>query len=155
MLATLSFVFSTCTEIVRTWKVSSSVNRKSKEDIDFGVLAANTAFNKQELRKYFFDFKNACPDGALSPSMFELVYRKYYPKGSIKLFCQKAFRSFDRDQDGQMDFVEFVYALDIISSQSCKKKFDWFFRLSDTDRNGVIDQKEFEDVCKVCVLNNY
>ena len=58
------------------------------------------------------------------------------------------FRTFDLDNNGHIDFVEFLLAINITSNSSVKDKIHWAFKIYDIDGNGCISQEEFKNVIK-------
>ena len=89
-----------------------------------------------------------CPDGQLSMDKLRQVYSQIYPDGDPSEFCVHAFRSFDKDNSGSIDFKEFLLALSARTSGNPKEKLDWAFSLYDIDGNGSIDRNEFETIIK-------
>merc|ERR1712062_556878 len=69
-----------------------------------------------------------CPSSAA----FLSIYSKCFPKLNAKKFCEHVFRTFDTDQNGFIDFKEFLLAIDVTSSGSPEKKLSWAFRTSDS-----------------------
>ena len=55
-----------------------------------------------------------------------------------------AFRTFDTDQNGTIDFSEFLVALHITSAGSPTEKLKSAFRMYDVDGNGKIDIQEMK-----------
>ena len=51
-----------------------------------------------------------------------------FPCGNAELFSQEAFRAFDRDRSGTIDFKEFIFALHLTSLASPVEKLKWAFR---------------------------
>ena len=56
--------------------------------------------------------------------------------------ARQAFRLFDRNKMGQVDFREFCCALSIICLGSTNEKIRFAFDLFDIDRDGVLSRKE-------------
>jgi Ca2+-binding EF-hand superfamily protein len=52
------------------------------------------------------------------------------------------FKAFDTDNSGEIDFVEFLRAVSIISQGTVKDKLKLSFSMFDIDKNGKIDAKE-------------
>ena len=64
----------------------------------------------------------------LTPKMFILMYNQVFPSGNAELFSQEAFRTFDTDNNGRIDFREFILALHLTSAASPSEKLHWAFR---------------------------
>lgn len=145
---TLFYVFNGVVRNIYPQILRPSTKRQSRVDEipELGLLQSNTRMRYRDIVRYFDAFKKKCPDGTLTYDMFKSLYRRFYPKGRIKAFTKKAFKSFDRNGDGHIDFTEFILALDVMGTKDAKKKFDWFFQLSDTNKNGVIDTTELDSI---------
>ncbi len=57
-------------------------------------------------------------------------------------FWRYVFKAFDTDNSGEIDFVEFLRAVSIISQGTVKDKLKLSFSMFDIDKNGKIDAKE-------------
>ena len=51
-------------------------------------------------------------------------------------------RTLDTDNNGYLDFREFLMAIDLIAAKSPEEKLIWSFKMYDMDNSGVIDRKE-------------
>ena len=72
------------------------------------------------------------------------MYTEVFPSGAADLFSQEAFRAFDTDGNGKIDFKEFIFALHLTSAASATEKLQWAFRMYDIDGNGMIDITELK-----------
>ena len=85
-----------------------------------------------------------CPDGKLNTQSFMKIYSKCFPQGNAAEFCDhvfrwmflqdqpqalnEAFRTFDTDKNGSIDFREFLLAIDVTSNGCPEEKLNWAFR---------------------------
>ena len=53
----------------------------------------------------------------------------FYDPGNAEEFCSHVFRTFDSDNNGFIDFKEFLLAIDVTSAGSPEQKLNWAFRL--------------------------
>ena len=60
------------------------------------------------------------------------------------IFLSHVFKAFDLDGSGVIDFIEFLFAISIISQGNTKEKLLMSFNLFDIDKNGRIERKEME-----------
>ena len=63
-------------------------------------------------------------------------------RGNAEQYCEHVFRTFDTDQNGVIDFEEFLLAMYVTSAGTAEEKLTWAFRMYDVDGNGVIDPEE-------------
>ena len=104
----------------------SSRDVLSKEDLEF--LKCNTDYDEQTILEFYKGFLSDCPEGKLRPDTFCQIYSKCFPTGNATEFCDHVFRSFDTDQNGVIDFKEFLLSIDINCSGTAEEKLSWAFR---------------------------
>ncbi|KAL7672946.1 hypothetical protein ACOME3_007822 [Neoechinorhynchus agilis] len=69
-----------------------------------------------------------------------------YTDGNPDKFAEYAFRAFDTDHSGEIDFTEFLLAIAVNRSGDIKAKLELAFEMCDADRNGIIDHKELTQI---------
>ena len=116
----------------------------SREDLE--ILKSHTKFDDDKIIELYKAFKEHCPDGRLTPEKFISMYKMFFWKGNAELYCEHVFRTFDTDQNGYIDFKEFILAVYVTSAGTPEEKFRSAFRMYDVDGNGVIDQDEMANV---------
>ncbi|KAJ3306214.1 hypothetical protein HDV03_000134 [Kappamyces sp. JEL0829] len=87
-------------------------------------------------------FCKDCPGGSLTKADFEKIYKDYFPFGDARKYSNYVFRHLDVNQDGIVDFEEFIKGIDISAKGSMEEKLEWSFRLFDLDEDGFISQAE-------------
>uniref|UniRef100_A0A336KEH5 CSON007292 protein n=3 Tax=Neoptera TaxID=33340 RepID=A0A336KEH5_CULSO len=59
---------------------------------------------ENEVRSYFPECYQDCPNGRLTPAKFVDMYKMFFPSGNAEEFCDHVFRTFDMDKNGYIDF---------------------------------------------------
>ncbi|XP_009555450.2 guanylyl cyclase-activating protein 3 isoform X6 [Cuculus canorus] len=95
-----------------------------------------------EMHHYYSKFMRECPSGQLSLHEFKklLGLQGLDPQGDI--YIKRVFDIFDLNQDGFIDFLEFIAAINLVIRGKIDQKLKWYFKLYDADGNGCIDKKE-------------
>ncbi|XP_030645003.1 recoverin 3 [Chanos chanos] len=121
---------------------SGVVSREILDD-----LKVSTKFSEAEITEWYENFQKQCPSGRITLSDFEEIYGRFFPDSDAKTYAQHVFRSFDTNDDGTLDFKEYIVALHMTSSGKMALKLEWAFSLFDVDKNGYITKAE---VCEIC-----
>ncbi|CAF5223057.1 unnamed protein product, partial [Rotaria magnacalcarata] len=95
---------------------------------------------------YFCSFSNFSPTGHLTKDRFVSVYEQFYPGGKAKEFCKYAFATFDRDNNGTIDFTEFMLAIALTQSGDLDERLALAFDMYDYNNTGTIDTSELTKV---------
>ena len=123
---------------------SSAVSKEILED-----LKLTTKFTENEIYHWYENFKKQCPSGRITKGEFQNIYSKFFPDCDANTYAQHVFRSFDTNDDGTLDFKEYIIALHMTSTGKTHRKLEWAFSLFDVDRNGHITKSEVTDICTV------
>uniref|UniRef100_A0AAQ4QBR1 Recoverin 2 n=1 Tax=Gasterosteus aculeatus aculeatus TaxID=481459 RepID=A0AAQ4QBR1_GASAC len=89
-----------------------------------------------------------CPTGRITPEEFEQIYSRFFPDSDAKTYARHVFRSFDTNDDGTLDFKEYIIALHMTSTGKTTRKLEWAFSLFDVDKNGYINKTEVTEICQ-------
>ncbi|XP_039271475.1 visinin-like protein 1 [Styela clava] len=116
---------------------------------DVSELAKTTGLDVGELNKYYREFVKDYPSGHLTKKQFQAIYRDFFPDDpKRKNFAEKLFQTYDQNNDGTIDFREFMIALSLISKGTVKQKLALAFDLYDANGDGVLTYTEILDVVK-------
>ncbi|PWA33414.1 recoverin-like [Gambusia affinis] len=121
---------------------SGAVSKEILED-----LKLNTKFTETEIVQWYDNFKKQCPSGRISKDEFQNIYRKFFPDSDANTYAQHVFRSFDTNDDGTLDFKEYIIALHMTATGKTTSKLEWAFSLFDVDKNGYITKSEVTEIC--------
>uniref|UniRef100_A0A672NAT5 Visinin-like n=1 Tax=Sinocyclocheilus grahami TaxID=75366 RepID=A0A672NAT5_SINGR len=122
---------------------SSAMSKQILED-----LKLNTKFSEDELSQWYENFQKQCPSGRISPEEFKKIYERFFPDSDAASYAQHVFRSFDTNDDGTLDFKEYIIALHMTSTGKTEQKLEWAFSLFDVDKNGYITKSEVAEICQ-------
>ncbi|CAF0888334.1 unnamed protein product [Adineta ricciae] len=109
---------------------------------EIAMLKANTKYSEKEIREWHAGFLRDCPSGKLDKKKFVEVYKQFYPQGKADSFCKHAFATFDSNNDGTIDFDEFILAIAASSQGNLDDRLELAFDMYDISGDGQIDQKE-------------
>ncbi|NP_001086398.1 recoverin, gene 2 S homeolog [Xenopus laevis] len=120
---------------------SGALSKEVLED-----LKTNTRYSDDELCRWYESFNKQCPDGKITRTEFEKIYANFFPHSDPKSYARHVFRSFDTNEDGTLDFREYIIALHLTSSGKTSLKLEWAFSLFDVDKNGEISKVEVLEI---------
>ena len=93
------------------------------------VLKENTNFDEETIEKFYLCFLQDSVDGKMSKEEFSSKFQNSFCSGrSNEDFSSHLFDALDTDQNGYIDFKEFLLAIDITSAGSPQEKLNWAFR---------------------------
>ena len=110
------------------------------ENLEF--LKCYTRYDEDTIKEFHKNFMKDCPTGQLTRDTFIDLYKMFIWRGNAEKYCEHVFRAFDTDQNGVIDFEEFLLAMYVTSAGTAEEKLTWAFRMYDVDGNGVIDPEE-------------
>ncbi|XP_074605282.1 frequenin-2-like [Brevipalpus obovatus] len=125
--------------------IMGNCNHKEEKKL-ISQLADQTYFTEREVKQWYKGFKKDCPGGHLTERSFLRIYQQFFPNGDPSRFAQLLFRAFDENQDGNIEFDEFIRALSVTSRGSPEEKLLWAFKLYDLDSDGFITRDEMCDI---------
>ena len=135
--------------LIRKASLLNKRERESKpeltnEDTDF--LTANTNYSQQQITKMFGEFIIDCPQGTLSVDKVKEMMNIILPDENGDIVANLIFSAFDKDNNGSLDFCEFMIATHCTANSSPEDKLHWVFQVYDTDSSGSITVGEIIQV---------
>uniref|UniRef100_A0A3Q2VZW8 Potassium voltage-gated channel interacting protein 2 n=1 Tax=Haplochromis burtoni TaxID=8153 RepID=A0A3Q2VZW8_HAPBU len=104
-------------------------------------LVQQTKFSKKELQVLYRGFKNECPSGVVNEETFKSIYSQFFPQGDSSMYAHFLFEAFDTQNNGSVNFEDFVISLSIILRGSITDKLNWAFNLYDINKDGCITRE--------------
>ena len=105
-------------------------------------IASETKYTLEELTELYDRFRAEHPSGVITKKQLISLYKLQYPEGNPKEFANLMFTAFDTNNDGILDFKEFLVGLGLVNGADIRLKLKWVFELWDEDKNGVITYDE-------------
>uniref|UniRef100_A0A3B4AZJ0 Guanylyl cyclase-activating protein 1 n=1 Tax=Periophthalmus magnuspinnatus TaxID=409849 RepID=A0A3B4AZJ0_9GOBI len=95
-----------------------------------------------ESHQWYRKFMTECPSGLLTYYEFKQFFGLKNLSASSNEYVYTMFRTFDMNDDGYIDFMEYVAALSLVLKANVQQKLRWYFKLYDIDGSGCIDRDE-------------
>ena len=115
-----------------------------KEDID--TLVESTGMNATEIKSAFDNFVARNPDGKLREQEFKKLIAEARPGQDITSVASHCFRMFDRDNNGEIDFIEFMIANTFETAGKPEDKMKQIFNLFDVNGDKKISMNEMQQL---------
>ena len=92
-------------------------------------LKANTRFDEECILEWYESFHTDCPTGKITKEEFVKIYEVYFPHGNSVQFVNNFFRTTDKDNNGYIDFKEFLQTMNVINAGTTLEKLSWAFKV--------------------------
>merc|ERR1712071_457502 len=117
-------------------------------DENAAALAQSSGLDVVQVREHFDAFVAEHPNGKMKKKDFREMMAKALPKKDAGKMEKHVFRIYDTNNDGYIDFVEFMVIFYIMSDGSPEEVLDKIFRVFDLNSDGSISNKEMERLDK-------
>ncbi|UJR22516.1 hypothetical protein I4U23_025566 [Adineta vaga] len=110
-----------------------------------------TNFTDQEIHDEHTKFFSFTDDGRLKKSHMEPLIGEYLPstkKKHSKYLTDCVFLAIDTNNDGYIDFLEYLMSIKFFQTESPIEKADFVFRIIDKNGDNHVTQKELERILK-------
>ncbi|XP_056304090.1 guanylyl cyclase-activating protein 1 [Danio aesculapii] len=95
-----------------------------------------------ESHQWYRKFMTECPSGQLTFYEFKKFFGLKNLSEKSNEYVTTMFQTFDMNDDGCIDFMEYVAALSLVLKGGVQQKLRWYFKLYDVDGSGCIDREE-------------
>merc|ERR1712002_996701 len=111
-------------------------------------LAQSSGLDVVQVREQFDAFVLEHPNGKMKKKDFREMMAKALPKKDAGKMEKHVFRIYDTNNDGYIDFVEFMVVFYIMSEGSPQEVLEKIFRVFDANSDGTITKKELTRLIK-------
>ena len=118
-----------------------------RED-DIATLVKTSGMTEKDVKDAFDSFVAEHPSGKMKPKDFRQIMSSALPKKDASKMEKHVFRIYDANNDGHVDFVEFMVVYTIMAGGSETEILTKIFRLFDVNSDGVISKKEMSRLVK-------
>merc|ERR1712212_408574 len=129
-------------------RMGSKNGKPVLRDEDVVALSQSSGLSQEEVRDAFTAFIAEHPNGKMKPKDFREIMSSALPKKDASKMEKHVFRIYDTNNDGHVDFVEFMVVYFILSDGSPEEVLTKIFRLFDVNSDGVINKKELTRLVK-------
>ena len=122
---------------------------------DVAALSKSSGLDETQVKQAFDNFVTEHPDAKMRPKDFREMMAKALPgKDAVKME-KHVFRIYDSNNDGYIDFPEFMIIYFIMNEGTPKEVLSRIFRVFDVNNDGSISMKEMKRLVKVMMKFNY
>ena len=124
------------------------------DEKDTKWFAENTELSEEDVMMRYDQFVQNYPDGKIPKdafiSMLESAYKssKRMSKIQAQGYENYAFKTYDLNGDGCIDFKEFLWVMYTLSDDPPRQKLELIFKTFDNNRDGIISADEIKQVVK-------
>merc|ERR1712055_876904 len=112
------------------------------------ALAQSSGLTVDQVKEQFEAFKTEHPNGKMKRKDFKEMMSKALPKKDADKMEKHVFRIYDSNDDGYIDFVEFIVVFYIMSDGTPQEVLEKIFRVFDVNSDGTITKKELSRLIK-------
>merc|ERR1712098_909614 len=109
---------------------------------DIAALSHSSGLNEAQVQEAFDAFVTEHPNGRMKPKDFTAMMSQALPKKDASKMEKHVFRAYDSNNDGYIDFVEFMVIFYIMSDGSPEEVLGKLFRVFDVNSDGSITTKD-------------
>merc|ERR1711988_234524 len=138
----------------RTTDYSSPITMGSKNgkpvlrEEDIEALSKSSGLEPTEVKAAFEAFVTDHPKGKMKPADFRKLMTQAMPKKDAGKMEKHVFRVYDSNNDGYIDFVEFMVIFYVMADGTPEEVLGKIFRVFDVNSDGSITNKEMKRLVK-------
>jgi len=136
-----------CTENLQD-KMGSNNGKPVLREEDIAALSKSSGLDEAQVRENFDAFVAEYPNGKITRKYFGEIMSKVLPKEDASKMEKHFFRLYDANNDGFIDFTEFMLIFFIMSDGVPEEVLTNIFRVFDVNSDGTITQKEMTKLVK-------
>merc|ERR1712179_595656 len=115
---------------------------------DLIALCNTSGLDRNQVKTVFNEFLAEHPKGKMAPKDFREMMTKAMPAKDAGKMQKHVFRIYDSNNDGYIDFVEFMLIFHIMSEGTPKEVLEKIFRVFDVNGDETINKKELTRLVK-------
>ena len=116
---------------------------------DIATLTKSSGLDETQVKEAFNSFVQEHPNGKMKPKDFREMMQKALPKKDASKMEKHVFRIYDSNNDGVIDFTEFMLIFLIMSEGAPEEVLTRIFRVFDVNSDGTITQKEMTKLYRI------
>eukprot|EP00092_Neocalanus_flemingeri_P020158 GFUD01021825.1.p1 GENE.GFUD01021825.1~~GFUD01021825.1.p1 ORF type:complete len:231 (+),score=59.19 GFUD01021825.1:147-839(+) len=117
-------------------------------EVDIEWIVRNTDKDRGQVEEQFQRFLRKHPDGKISKRCFLSMMKECYPSKDSARVGRHIWRMYDVNEDGHIDFREFMAVLYVMSSGTPEENLKQIFRVFDINNDGKISVAELKKIVK-------
>ena len=117
-------------------------------DEDISALSKSSGLNGAQVKESFNAFVAEHPNGKMKPKDFREMMAKAVPTKDAAKLDKHVFRIYDANNDGVIDFTEFMLIFFIMSEGAPEEVLTKIFQVFDVNSDGAISKKELNMLIK-------
>ena len=117
-------------------------------DEDITALSISSGLDEAQVKESFNAFVAEHPNGKMKPKDFREMMAKAVPTKDASKMEKHVFRIYDANNDGVIDFTEFMLIFFIMSEGAPEEVLTKIFRVFDVNSDGTISKKEMNKLIK-------
>jgi len=128
------------------------------QDEEFKVIAEKTKMTVEEVEKQYVDFLQTLSgsDSKISKKEFRKTIMNFHPemkqvkdKKDAKKLQKYVFRMYDTNDNGSIDFDEFMIVFYMMMCENLDERLKYIFRIYDKNQDGSISRKEVKKIVEI------